>query len=58
MVPDADDRVGVQLGYATDMTSYGSEVLMGAPGEIRIAGAKQTDGQFTDIQIGGGNTAV
>ena len=54
MVPDADDRVGVQLGYATDMTSYGSEVLMGAPGEIRIDGAKQTDGSVYRYTNAGG----
>ena len=54
MVPDADDRVGVQLGYATDMTSYGSEVLMGAPGEIRIAGEIQTDGTVYRYTNGGG----
>jgi len=54
MIPDADDRVGVQLGYATDMTSYGSEILMGAPGEIRIDGAKQTDGSVYRYTNGGG----
>ena len=54
MVPDADLRVGVQLGYATDMTSYGSEILMGAPGEIRIDGAKQTDGSVYRYTNGGG----
>ena len=54
MVPDEDIRVGTQLGYATDMTSYGSEVLMGAPGEIRIDGAKQTDGSVYRYTNGGG----
>ena len=54
MVPDADDRVGVLMGYSSDMTSYGSEILMGAPGEIRIAGAKQTDGTVYRYTNGGG----
>ena len=49
-----DIRVGTQLGYSTDMTSYGSEILMGAPGEIRIDGAKQTDGTVYRYTNGGG----
>ena len=40
------------------MTSYGSEVLMGAPGEIRIDGAKQTDGSVTDILMVAVSTVV
>ena len=54
MIPDEDTRVGTQLGYATDMTSYGSEVLMGAPGEIRLLGTIQSDGSVYRYTNGGG----
>ena len=54
MVPEADDRVGVFMGYSSDMASYGNEILMGAPGEIRIDGAKQTDGSVYRYTNGGG----
>ena len=54
MIPDEDIRVGTQLGYATDMTSYGSEVLVGAPGEIRLAGTLQSDGSVYRYTNGGG----
>mgnify|MGYP003630375125 FL=1 len=53
-IPDEDVRVGTQLGYATDMTSFGSEVLVGAPGEIRIAGEVQSDGSVYRYTNGGG----
>ena len=54
MIPDEDTRVGTQLGYATDMTSYGSEVLIGAPGEIRMLGTIQSDGSVYRYTNGGG----
>jgi len=54
MVSYADDRVGVFMGYDSDMTSYGSEILIGAPGEIRIDGADQTDGTVYRYTNGGG----
>ena len=53
-IPDEDVRVGTQLGYSTDMTSFGSEVLVGAPGEIRIAGEVQSDGSVYRYTNGGG----
>ncbi len=54
MVPEADDRVGIFSGYASDMGKYGNELLIGAPGEIRILGAKQTDGTVYRYTNGGG----
>ena len=54
MVSYADDRVGVFMGYDSDMTSYGSEILIGAPGEIRINGEEQTDGTVYRYTNGGG----
>ena len=54
MVPEADDRVGIFMGYASDMGKYGNELLIGAPGEIRILGAKQTDGTVYRYTNGGG----
>jgi hypothetical protein len=36
------------------MTSFGSEVLVGAPGEIRIAGEVQSDGSVYRYTNGGG----
>lgn len=54
MVSYADERVGTFMGYDSDMTSYGSELLIGAPGEIRINGEKQTDGTVYRYTNGGG----
>ena len=49
-----DERVGTQFGYDNAMTSFGSEILVGAPGEIRIAGEVQTDGSVYRYTNGGG----